>query len=326
MNAVEDHLQVDNQDEALYSNVKRLVRLRQERVSTESDFQQSMAGDSAAKNAIVASSFAALHVDGTVVVDDFAASPDRMSGIGTEAYGDRDAIQASSIEITVLPTAPAFAGAGVFGNDYRDGDEMHSQVDWLKDQFDTRSDLRLTTGIDQPGRDSLNQVRADGDGATAATFRAEIKDKGNARVETLMAAQDSTHGFGESGWGGHGGMWGKSTLQAKKEATVARIEAEGDTLTVPKAGIGMLLKEIQLPDGDTILAVKSLAPGAPALSSGMINRGDILLTVDGKRVKTRQDATKSILGEFGSSISLQMERDGESFVVSLLRAGITHHS
>ena len=121
-------------------------------------------------------------------------------------------------------------------------------------------------------------------------------------------------------------MWGKSTLQAKKEATVARIEAEGDTLTVPKAGIGMLLKEIQLPDGDTILAVKSLAPGAPALSSGMINRGDILLTVDGKRVKTRQDATKSILGEFGSSISLQMERDGKSFVVALLRAGITHQS
>ena len=58
----------------------------------------------------------------------------------------------------------------------------------------------------------------------------------------------------------------------------------------------------------------------------MINPGDILLTVDGKRVKTRQDATKSILGEFGSSISLQMERDGKSFVVALLRAGVTHQS
>ena len=70
----------------------------------------------------------------------------------------------------------------------------------------------------------------------------------------------------------------------------------------------------------------TLVPGAPALSSGMINPGDILLTVDGKRVKTRQDATKSILGEFGSSISLQMERDGKSFVVALLRAGVTHQS
>ena len=68
-----------------------------------------------------------------------------------------------------------------------------------------------------------------------------------------------------------------------------------------------------------VLAVKSLAPGAPAVSSGMINPGDILLTVDGKRVTTSAEATKSILGERGSSISLQMERDGERFVVAMRR-------
>ena len=108
-------------------------------------------------------------------------------------------------------------------------------------------------------------------------------------------------------------------MQAQKEAIAARMEADGGTLTVPKAGVGMVLTEMQLPGGDSVLAVKSLAPGAPALSSGMINRGDILLTVDGKRVTTSAEATKSILGERGSSISLQMERDGERFVVAMRR-------
>ena len=83
------------------------------------------------------------------------------------------------------------------------------------------------------------------------------------------------------------------------------MEADGDTLTVPKAGVGMVLTEMQLPGGDSVLAVKSLAPGAPAALSRMINLGDILQAVDGKRVAARQDAAESILGEIGSIVSLQ---------------------
>ena len=55
----------------------------------------------------------------------------------------------------------------------------------------------------------------------------------------------------------------------------------------------------------------------------MINPGDILLTVDGRCVTAGRDgvenAAKSILGELGSIISLQMERDGERFVVAMRR-------
>lgn len=85
------------------------------------------------------------------------------------------------------------------------------------------------------------------------------------------------------------------------------------------AGVGMVLKEAKLPTGDTLLMVKTLAPGAPAISSGMISPGDYLLTVDGHKVSSSEEATKYILGERGSSITMQFERDGERFVVAMRR-------
>jgi len=51
----------------------------------------------------------------------------------------------------------------------------------------------------------------------------------------------------------------------------------------------------------------------------MISPGDYLLTVDGKKVTTSEEATKHILGERGSSITMQFERDGERFVVAMRR-------
>ena len=56
----------------------------------------------------------------------------------------------------------------------------------------------------------------------------------------------------ESGRGVDAGMGGKSSAQAKKAAIAARMEADGDNPTVPTAGVGMVLKEMQLPGGDTV--------------------------------------------------------------------------
>jgi C-terminal processing protease CtpA/Prc len=63
----------------------------------------------------------------------------------------------------------------------------------------------------------------------------------------------------------------------------------------------------------------SVYTGAPAISCGMIAPGDYLISVDNKKVTTSAEATKAILGELGSSITMQLERDGERFVVALRR-------
>ena len=333
-------------------------------------FERLKAGGSGATSTVVPSSVVPLHDSGHVVVDTVGASPRRMSamsGMGAQARCDGDVIEASSIAISVSPAAPVLAGAGVGGNEVRNGAlEMDSHVLGLPEQSDRKRDCtqpvipsrlmqRLMTHSDKLDHFSLNQVRAGGDGASRATFKKESKDEGNSRVDSLvaaggdgasratfmkkeskdegdsrvdslMAAQGSTLGSVESGWRGDGSMGGTSSVQAEKEMNAARMQADGDNPTVPKAGVGMVLKEMQLPGGDTVLAVKSLAPGAPAVLSGMINPGDILLTVDGGRVTAGRDgvenAAKSILGEVGSIISLQMERDGKRFAVALRRSRV----
>ena len=110
-----------------------------------------------------------------------------------------------------------------------------------------------------------------------------------------------------------------TVAQQKKAAIAARMESEADKPKAPPAGVGMVLKEVRQSGGDVLFAVKTLAPGAPAISSGMISPGDYLLTVDGKKVTTSEEATKHILGERGSSITMQFERDGERFVVAMRR-------
>lgn len=138
-----------------------------------------------------------------------------------------------------------------------------------------------------------------------------------------MQAQSSGMGFGPGGVGGGagagGGGGGPSLAQSKQAAIAARMEAEKDKPSGPPAGVGMVLKETKQPGGDTLLAVKALTPGAPAITSGMITPGDYLLTVDGKRVNSSAEATKHILGERGSTITMQFERDGERFVVAMRR-------
>ena len=81
----------------------------------------------------------------------------------------------------------------------------------------------------------------------------------------------------------------------------------------------MIVEEGEGPAGVKVLKVKSLIPNAPAISCGMILPGDYLITVDGKKVTSVDEATKVILGELGSSITMQFERDDKIFVVDLRR-------
>jgi len=143
-------------------------------------------------------------------------------------------------------------------------------------------------------------------------------------IDSLMKAQSSGMGFGPGGANGGGGGSGSngggiSLARSKQDAIAARMEAAADKPIGPPAGVGMVLKEMKMPGGETLLTVKTLAPGSPAITSGMISAGDYLLTVDGKSVTSSAEATKHILGERGSSITMQFERDGERFVVAMRR-------
>ena len=84
-------------------------------------------------------------------------------------------------------------------------------------------------------------------------------------------------------------------------------------------GVGMIVEEGGMSRGVKVLRVKSLTPGAPAISCSMIAPGDCLITGDEKKVTSVEEATKAILGELASSITMQFERDDKSFVVDLRR-------
>ena len=77
--------------------------------------------------------------------------------------------------------------------------------------------------------------------------------------------------------------------------------------TGPPAGVGIVFKESRR-NSTTALLVKSLAPGGPAEACGQIQVGDILLKVDGKDVDSTEKASKLILGEKGSKITMQFKR------------------
>ncbi len=87
-----------------------------------------------------------------------------------------------------------------------------------------------------------------------------------------------------------GGDEGEGRMQAEEAA--ARPKAAQPK---PQAGVGIVFKEVQQ-GGKQCLVVKALAPGAPAISSGLIDVGDTLVSVDGKKINTTETATKAILG------------------------------
>jgi hypothetical protein len=120
-----------------------------------------------------------------------------------------------------------------------------------------------------------------------------------------------------------GGVGGKqSAVLASSPPPLVRVEEMKPTSPVTSkgvGGVGMIVEEEGMSRGVKVLRVKSLSPGAPAISCGMIAPGDCLITVDGKKVTSVDEAVKAILGEIGSPITMQFERDGKSFVVDLRR-------
>ena len=102
--------------------------------------------------------------------------------------------------------------------------------------------------------------------------------------------------------------WGRWTL-----TLIRFIRTKGPS------GVGMTLQEKKLPSGEILLTVTELSPNSAALASGGISPGDVLLSVDGKRVKSIEDAAHRILGEHGSSVELHLERAGQPFFVAVRR-------
>ena len=117
-----------------------------------------------------------------------------------------------------------------------------------------------------------------------------------------------------------------STNGHASESAIERMSptASPNVLTAV-AGVAMVLKERRVNESDKILVVKHLVPGGPAMSSCMIEIGDYLVAVDGRRVFSSAQATSLILGERGSRITLTLERAGKRFIVPM-RRGISGSS
>ena len=84
------------------------------------------------------------------------------------------------------------------------------------------------------------------------------------------------------------------------------------------SGIGVWLKEKR--DG---LEIVSVLPSTPALEAGL-RRGDLLVRIDGRAVEgmTVDEAVARIKGKAGSTVSLEVERDGAPVSFTIARASI----
>lgn len=94
------------------------------------------------------------------------------------------------------------------------------------------------------------------------------------------------------------------TQSRVEQASVAA--AHKNTPGKDQCGVGMILK--QTADG---LVVKKLVDGAPAQLSAAIELGDVLFKVDGKKVSTAEEAAAAILGDRGSVVHFQLQREWE---------------
>lgn len=184
----------------------------------------------------------------------------------------------------------------------------NGEVVGLEEQFDLR-EWRLLPRNDKPDRFSLTRGVTAPDQTNVVTFKAEDKVEGAAWVDAIMEAQGELAGP----------KGGAAAARQKQQAVAARMreeeEAEEAGAAKPKAkpamaGVGIVFKEVKR-GGKQSLVVKALAPGAPAISSGMIDVGDSLVSVDGKKINSTDTATKAILGEKGSTITMTFERENE---------------
>lgn len=102
--------------------------------------------------------------------------------------------------------------------------------------------------------------------------------------------------------------------------TPDEVRASHQSLSGSITGIGARMAQV-----DSQFVVQSVVPGSPAEKAG-VRSGDIVLEVDGVPVdgKTLDDVVNSIRGEAGTTVKLQLGREGrDPFEVSIVRAEIT---
>ena len=102
--------------------------------------------------------------------------------------------------------------------------------------------------------------------------------------------------------------------------TPAEVTASHQSLSGSITGIGARMAQV-----DAQFVVQSVVPGSPAEKAG-VRSGDVVIEVDGKPVdgETLDDVVNSIRGEAGTTVKLQLGREGrDPFEVSIVRAEIT---
>ncbi len=86
--------------------------------------------------------------------------------------------------------------------------------------------------------------------------------------------------------------------------------------------IGLTAQKVGAP---ARLVVEHVIKGSPAQIAG-VRRGDEIVTIDGKPVtgKSLRDIAHMIRGEVGTTVTLTLEHEGQSYGVSLTRVSYHH--
>ena len=98
------------------------------------------------------------------------------------------------------------------------------------------------------------------------------------------------------------------------------VEFDQSVRAMPNAGVGLVLDRAM----DGTLHIIEVVPGRAAAQDGRIQRGDILLGLNGQLVMGRSvdELRPYILGPTGTQIELLIQRGGAQFPVLLVRGGL----
>jgi len=177
------------------------------------------------------------------------------------------------------------------------------QVVGLEERFDLAKGWSLALREDKKDRFTLVRGDEEDDWEEAVTLKAENKKEASIWIDKLSQTAQ---------WLSDGGA---SQPAAKPRAAPQQAGGGGDPVM---CGVGMTLKQ-----QEGTLVVKKLVDGAPAAMSGQIDLGDWVLKVNGKGVKTADEAAKLILGPEGTDIAFTVLREvggkQKTFVVNLVR-------
>jgi len=107
-------------------------------------------------------------------------------------------------------------------------------------------------------------------------------------------------------------------------------QIQGDCLTsmraagyieIEKAGVVGIIYSQQL-STDTLVTILKVAPKSPAETAG-IRSGDILLAVDGIKVRKNTDASMLLFGNVGTTVSLSISSNGKITNMNINRDSYT---